>query len=205
MGMKRVYITSVPLQGTGGLEKGVYQPCGFELGVNVETSFPIITVLAQEERNREDVKVIALRTENGDAADNYAELLRQLAGQGIREDQVAPVSVAEDQRPDAGIRSLFRITGEIPEDSLVYADLTFGTKPMSIMILYAAAFIEKLKDAEVQGIYYGELPRRAGKADWERARLYDLTVYKYLSDVIDQLNGLNVSDPESALRELLDM
>lgn len=203
--MKRVYITSVPLQGRGGLEKGIYQPFDFAFKVNIETSFPIITVLAQEQTKQEDVKVIALRTENKDTADNFEEMLGQLKQIGILEEQVTSLLLPENQSSEAGVRSMLKIIEEIPDDSLVYADLTFGTKPMSIMILYAVTFIEKLKDAEVQGIYYGELPRSGGKADWGRARLYDLTVYKYMSDMIDQLHGLNVSEPETALKELLDM
>lgn len=203
--MKRVYITSVPLQGRGGLEKGIYQPFDFTFKVNIETSFPIITVLAQEQTKQEDVKVIALRTENKDTEDNFEEMLGQLKQIGILEEQVTSLLLPENQSSEAGVRSMLKIIEEIPDDSLVYADLTFGTKPMSIMILYAVTFIEKLKDAEVQGIYYGELPRSGGKADWGRARLYDLTVYKYMSDMIDQLHGLNVSEPETALKELLDM
>ena len=203
--MKRIYITSVPLQGRGGLEKGIYQPFDFTFKVNIETSFPIITVLAQEQTKQEDVKVIALRTENKDTEDNFEEMLGQLKQIGILEEQVTSLLLPENQSSEAGVRSMLKIIEEIPDDSLVYADLTFGTKPMSIMILYAVTFIEKLKDAEVQGIYYGELPRSGGKADWGRARLYDLTVYKYMSDMIDQLHGLNVSEPETALKELLDM
>ena len=203
--MKRVYITSVPLQGRGGLEKGIYQPFDFTFKVNIETSFPIITVLAQEQTKQEDVKVIALRTENKDTEDNFEEMLGQLKQIGILEEQVTSLLLPENQSSEAGVRSMLKIIEEIPDDSLVYADLTFGTKPMSIMILYSVTFIEKLKDAEVQGIYYGELPRSGGKADWGRARLYDLTVYKYMSDMIDQLHGLNVSEPETALKELLDM
>ena len=203
--MKRVYITSVPLQGRGGLEKGIYQPFDFTFKVDIETSFPIITVLAQEQTKKEDVKVIALRTENNDTADNFEEMLGQLKQIGIVEEQVTSLLLPENQSSEAGVRNMLKIIEEIPDDSLVYADLTFGTKPMSIMILYAVTFIEKLKDAEVQGIYYGELPRSGGRSDWGRARLYDLTVYKYMSDMIDQLHGLNVSEPETALKELLDM
>lgn len=203
--MKRIYITSVPLQGRGGLEKGIYQPFDFTFKVDIETSFPIITVLAQEQTKKEDVKVIALRTENNDTADNFEEMLGQLKQIGIVEEQVTSLLLPENQSSEAGVRNMLKIIEEIPDDSLVYADLTFGTKPMSIMILYAVTFIEKLKDAEVQGIYYGELPRSGGRADWGRARLYDLTVYKYMSDMIDQLHGLNVSEPETALKELLDM
>ena len=40
---------------------------------------------------------------------------------------------------------------------------------------------------------------------WERAKLYDLTTFKYLADVIEQLNALQVSNPRAALQKLIDM
>ena len=67
------------------------------------------------------------------------------------------------------------------------------------------SFIEKIKDAEVNGIYYGELPRKNRVSDWERAKLYDLTAFKHLSDVIEQLKGLEVPDIRAALKTLIDM
>ena len=76
--MKRTYITAISLQGFGGLEKGVYQPDGFQLSKNVETSFPIIPVIASTMVDSENVKIIALRTENQDVKDNYEEFVNAL-------------------------------------------------------------------------------------------------------------------------------
>lgn len=203
--MVRTFVTAIPLQGKKGLEKGIYMPDGFELSENIETSFPIIPIIKEYMRNVEDVKIIALRTENNDVKDNYNVFLKELEELNISEGQVVSVSVEENQNKAIGFATLMRIIDEIPEDSLVYGDITFGTKPMSAVILYAMSFIEKLKDTEVTGIYYGELPRDDGNAIWERAKIYDLTAFKYLSDMIEQLNGLEVSEPRTVLKTLIDM
>lgn len=203
--MDRIFITAISLQGRGDLEKGLYQPDGFQLQKNRATSFPIIPVIAEHLSQMKNIKIIALRTENDDVKDNYKEFLVELGELGIKEEQVTPIPVEENQSKRIGFSTLMRIIDEIPEDSVVYADITYGTKPMSAVILYATGFIEKLKDAEVEGIFYGELPRRAGKAMWNRAKLYDLTTFKYLADVIEQLNALQVSNPRAALQKLIDM
>lgn len=203
--MKRTYITAISLQGRGGLEKGTYQPDKFELYKNMETSFPIIPIIASTMGNVEDVKIIVLRTNNNDVKDNYEAFLTELEGLGLMEKNVAEIAVEENQNKTIGLTTLVHILDEIPEDSLVYADITFGTKPMSAIILYAMNCIEILKDTEVEGIFYGELPREGGMSQWNRAKLYDLTVYKYLSDVIEQLKGFEVSEPIQALRYLMDM
>ena len=203
--MNKVFITAISLQGGKGLEKGIYKPDGIEFSSNIETSFPIIPIIKEYMGRAEDVKVIAIRTENNDVKDNFEAFLAELAELKIQEDQVEAISIEENQNKTIGFSALMQIIDEIPEDSLVYADITYGTKPMSVIILYAMNFIEKLKDAEVAGIYYGELPRDKGVSKWEKAKLYDLTAFKYLSDVIEQLNGLAISDPRTALKNIIDM
>ena len=203
--MKRTYVTAISLQGKGGLEKGVYQPNGFSLDKNIETSFPIIPVIASTMGRIEDVEILVLRTENNDVRDNYDALLSELEVLGLSQKNVTEILVEENQSKSIGLSTLVQILENIPEDSLVYADITFGTKPMSAMILSAMNCIENVKDTEVEGIFYGELPREAGKSDWKKAKLYDLTAYKYLTDMIEQLKGLEVSNPTSALKTLLDM
>lgn len=203
--MKQTFITAISLQGAKGLEKGLYQPDGFFLEENIETSFPIIPIIKEQMRKKENAQIIVLRTENNDVKDNYQAFLSEVNDLGIDEAQVTPISIVENQSKAMGIATLIRIIDAIPEDSLVFADITFGTKPMSAIILYAMNFIEKLKDAEVDGIYYGELPREKGVSVWERAKLYDLTAFKYLQGVIESLNGLEVSDPTSVLKRLIEV
>lgn len=203
--MKRTYVTAISLQGRNGLEKGIYQPDGFKLSKNIETSFPIMPVIASTMANIEDIRIIVLRTENNDVKDNYEAFLEELQELGISKENVTEISIEENQNKVIGLTTLVHILEAISEDSLVYADITYGTKPMSAIILYAMNCIENLKDTEVEGVFYGELPREGGKSNWERAKLYDLTAYKYLADVIEQLKVFEISDPTTALKTLMDM
>lgn len=203
--MLKIYITAIPLQGRGGLEKGIYMPQGFALENNRETSFPIIPVIAEEIERKDRIRIITLRTENTDTQDNYDALIRELAETGVEETQIIPITIPEDQSRETGADTLMRIMDAVPDDSLVYADITFGTKPLSIMIMYAAILAEKLKDTEVEGIFYGELPRTGGRARWEDAKLYDLTIYKRILDVAEDMSMLELNDPADALKRLLDM
>lgn len=205
--MIKTFITSISLQARGDLTSIFYNPQGsLELKKNLETSFPIIPVIASEMENTEDIKIIAIRTVNNDTKDNYEVFLNEIKNLGISTEKVTQIAVVENQSKTIGVNMLMDILKAIPTDSLVYADITFGTKPMSSILLYAMSYIEKLnKDVEVEGIYYGELPRENGKPVYERAALYDLTAYKYLSDVIEELNHLQVKDPLTALEKLLEM
>lgn len=203
--MIKTFITAISLQGFGDLEKGIYEPDGFSLHNNRETSFPIIPIIAENMDNPENVKIIALRTENNDAKDNFRAFISQLSELGITEKQVVPIPHEENQSKAVGLTAFMRIIDEIPDESLVYADITYGTKPMAAIILYTMGFIEKVNRSETGGIYYGELPREKGKSDWNKAKLCDLTVFQYLSDVMDQMKALEVSNPREALKKLIGM
>lgn len=202
--MYRIFVTAISLQGKGRLLKMVYQPKDFSLEKNLETSFPIVPIIANQVDKGEEIKVIAIRTDNIDTPDNYEILVEELAQLGVGREQITEISVAENQNRETGRELLLHILEAIPNDSLVYGDITFGTKPMSAILLYALSFIEKVKDTEVQGIYYGEVPREGGVPVYEKAALYDLTHLKCLGDVIDQLYYMDVSDPLASLRKLLN-
>lgn len=82
---------------------------------------------------------------------------------------------------------LLRLMNILSDDSLIYADITYNTKPMSAMILYVMQYIEKVKDVEVCGIYYGEILREKSIIIPDQAKIYILTPFKYLNDVMEQL------------------
>ena len=199
--MKKTYITNISLQAKGDLLKLLYEPQGFCLRNNRKTSFPIIPVIADHQEKGDEVKVLAVRPDNADTPDNYAAFLSELSALGIQEDQVKVISVAENQSHSVSIDLLLRILEEVPEETLIYGDITFGTKPMSAILLYAMSFIEKIKNCQVDGIYYGEIRRQNGKA--LEAFIYDLTAFNLLGDVIDQMKGLGIQEIQGALRKLM--
>ena len=102
-----------------------------------------------------------------------------------------------------GIKLLLQLLDAIPDDTLVYSDITYNTKPMSAMVLCAMNLVEKVKDAEVAGIYYGEIPRIGGKAVPEKAALCDITQFKTLLDITNYMEQLEIADIRSALEYLL--
>lgn len=199
--MRKVYITNIPLQGRGKLLKVLYRPRGTELKHNRETSFPIIPVIQEHREEGDETTVLAVRSNNKDTPDNYAAFLEELAALGIGGDQVEEISVEENQSESVSLALMMKILEEIPDDSIIYADISFGTKPMSAILLYAMSFVEKMKNCEVDGIYYGEIQRRDGKvAD---TGFYDLTMFKLLGNVIDQMKNLGISDMQAALNKLI--
>lgn len=204
--MKRVFVTSISLQGRGDLKKVVYHPVDFSLKKEMKTSFPIISIIAREidNTNIENIEVIAIRAEHNDTRDNFQVFLEELRELGIKEDQVVEHVITGNQGKKDSIRMLLTLLDIISDDSIVFGDITYNTKPMSAMILYAMQLVEKMKDVEVEGIFYGEIPRTGGVSDDENAKLYDLTSFKYLLDVVLELESLGVSDIRQTIERMVE-
>lgn len=196
--MKKMYITNISLQGKGELLKFLYEPSDFEMKNNRETSFPIIPVIASRQEKGDEIKVLAIRSNHAGTPDNYAVFLQELNTLGISEEQVKEINIEENQGSSENLKLLMTVLEEIPEESLVYGDITYGTKPMAAILLYAMSFAEKMRKCEVDGIYYGEI-RREDKIV-TGALLYDLTALKLLGDLIDEMKDMGIH----GMREVID-
>jgi len=198
--MYRTFITSISLQHQ--LDKHIYEPRNFELVGNVETAFPIIPIIKEFMERPDNVRIITIRTENSDTTENYNKLVEELADLGINEDQVKKVVLTEDQM-EVEAKALMSIVDAIDEDSIAYADITYGTKPMSAAILYSMSVVEYLKDVETGGIYYGEIQRKEGKA--VSSYLYETTCCKRIMDFLVSIDKLGIDKRREALKTIFNL
>ncbi|MDO4489836.1 MAG: TM1812 family CRISPR-associated protein [Lachnospiraceae bacterium] len=202
--MNRTFITSISIQPTGMLKRVLYQPMEFQLTKNRETSFPILPIIAEYmEGNPEENTIIAIIPDNVNAMENYSIFKEELARLGISKKQILEIDCAKNQGKRGSITMLLELLEKIPEDSCIYTDITYNTKTMSAMVIYAMQFIEKIKNTEVEGIYYGELTRdREGKPTG--MFLYDITIFKHFSDIFEQLQILGATDITGSLKKLIE-
>ena len=150
-----------------------------------------------------EVCVIAILPEGKDAAENFQTFKNELQEIGLTDENVIGLSLEGKSNGKNGIKLLLQLLDAIPDDTLVYSDITYNTKPMTAMVLCAMNLVEKVKDAEVAGIYYGEIPRIGGKAVPEKAALCDITQFKTLLDITNYMEQLEIEDIRSALEYLL--
>lgn len=202
--MKKTFISAISLQAARNLKKFTYHPDGFELNNNRETSFPIVPIIAEHMgEQKADVCVIAILPEGNGAAENFETFKNELWEMGLTDENVKELSLKGKSNGRNGIELLLQILDAIPDDTLIYSDITYNTKPMSAMVLCAMNLVEKVKDCEVVGIYYGEIPRSNGKAEPEKAALCDITQFKSVLDITNYMEQLEIKDIRSALGYLL--
>ena len=196
--MLKTYITTVPLQGK--LDPMLYQR--ERAGAPTATCFPIVQVIRDTLEPGDTVRLLAIRQENADTARNYQRLLEELAQLGITEEQVEPVPLPEDQRPETLIGLCRELVDALPQVTRVYACITYGSKSIPVVTLTALTCAEATHtELEVGGVYYGEVKRENGKV--VGARLYEMSALYQLAGLVGTMRDSKTA--EEVFRQLIWM
>lgn len=196
--MLKTYITTVPLQGK--LDPMLYQRERAE--APTATCFPIVQVMRDTLEPGDTVRLLAIRQENADTARNYQRLLEELAQLGIAKEQVEPVPLPEDQRPETLIGLCRDLVDALPQVTRVYACITYGSKSIPVVTLTALSCAEATHtELEVGGVYYGEVKREKGKV--VGARLYEMAALYQLAGLVGTMRDSKTA--EEVFRQLIWM
>ena len=196
--MLKTYITTVPLQGK--LDPMLYQR--ERAGAPTATCFPIVQVMRDTLEPGDTVRLLAIRQENADTARNYQRLLEELAQLGITEEQVEPVPLPEDQRPETLIGLCRELVDALPQVTRGYACITYGSKSIPVVTLTALTCAEATHtELEVGGVYYGEVRRENGKV--VGARLYEMSALYQLAGLVGTMRDSKTA--EEVFRQLIWM
>ena len=196
--MLKTYITTVPLQGK--LDPMLYQRERAE--APTATCFPIVQVIRDTLEPGDTVRLLAIRQENVDTARNYQRLLEELAQLGIAKEQVEPVPLPEDQRPETLIGLCRDLVDALPQVTRVYACITYGSKSIPVVTLTALSCAEATHtELEVGGVYYGEVKRENGKV--VGARLYEMAALYQLAGLVGTMRDSKTA--EEVFRQLIWM
>ena len=196
--MLKTYITTVPLQGK--LDPMLYQRERAE--APTATCYPIVQVMRDTLEPGDTVRLLAIRQENADTARNYQRLLEELAQLGIAKEQVEPVPLPEDQRPETLIGLCRDLVDALPQVTRVYACITYGSKSIPVVTLTALTCAEATHtELEVGGVYYGEVRRENGKV--VGARLYEMSALYQLAGLVGTMRDSKTA--EEVFRQLIWM
>ena len=123
--MKRIYVTTIPLQGRLDLTKNTYRSSANS--GDIETRFPILQVLHNTLQEGDDFHIIAIRSVNGDTQRNFGYLKEELQAMGFTEDHIRELPMPDEQDCSTLIRLCRDLCDVLPEKGIAYMDITYGT------------------------------------------------------------------------------
>jgi hypothetical protein len=171
---------------------------------NGEVIFPINGVLASTLKKGEEVKIVLLKKEDiaGNSGKNTGEFMSELdkinANIGAKIEYKI-LSTPHDESREVQEKLLKEMVNELVMGVEVYADITYGTKSLPIIVFSVLNFAEKFFKAEIKNIVYG-------KVDFDKdnkpvnPELFDMTALFYLNSIA---NTIECKDGEAA-KKLLD-
>jgi hypothetical protein len=168
-----------------------------------EVIFPINGVLARTLKKNDDVKIVLLKKKDiGSNSDkNTGEYKKELdkinsiLGAKI---EYKILSAPHDESRETQEKLFKEILGELDEGAAVYADITYGTKSLPIIVFSALNFAQRFFKADIKNIVYG-------KVDFDKdnkpcnPELFDMSALFFLNCIV---NTIECADGNSAIKIL---
>ena len=208
--MKRIYLTSIPLDSNFPLEGAPFHPVNFTSQYNKDTVlFPIVPIISDTLEPGEEGIVLAIHQANAPESENWEKFQAELGALG--KDNLTVVDPKFEERQDKDLLvSLFEtITDQLQDDACYYADITFGTKTYPMVMMSALSYAENiLENCTIKGLYYQEVRREynkeLGRSVNREANLYDVTSIYLMNSIIGTVAGAPAAERKKLIHLLLN-
>lgn len=180
-----------------------------------EVIFPVNSVLAKCMKKGEKVKVVLLSKVDleGNSAINAGIFQKELndINRKIGADiEYVTLATPFEETKDIHETLLRDMIKKLENDAEIIGDVTYGPKPLPIIMFSVMNFAEKFFKAKIKSIVYGKVNfiddgSGTGKTKPFNPILYDITPLYYLNSVTNAMEYKNSEDALKALDTLLEI
>lgn len=196
------YYTTIPQQPVpDGLKLTAYKNPGDSPLLNYgETRFPIAAVIANSAKKGEAIRVYGVKPAHANTGHWEKELKKELDGLaekvGFTFDLI-PLEIPMSETVETHLALFKQLIDTTADDDRIYADITFGTKPIPIVMLMFMNYAYKYRrNTMIESIVYGQRNNLTGEA-----ALYDVSALFYMNSTVNRLD--QVSDPANFIEMML--
>lgn len=206
--MKKIIFCDIPMK--KNMNAMVYANIGnTNFNYSKEVMFPINAILAESLKKDDEVRVILLRTKDkaGNSGRNSGLFMQEL--DEINSEIGAKISYETldsefKETKDIHEKRLQDMLDKIEEHTEIYADITYGPKPLPMILMCVISFAEKFLNCDVKSVVYG-------KVDFDdnnkpcNPELYDVTSLYYLNNLTSSMVADNGKDARQSLNEFFSL
>ncbi len=198
--MKKFIATS-PFQEK--LSKYKYASDNPKLFYDCETSYPIIPVIANSAEEGEKVKILSI-VADFDAAkrneDGFKQELENLSKAKNFSYEIQELLIPFEESTDKNIELFGNLIESISDGDELNADITYGSKLMSVVTMMSLNYGYKLrKDVSIGHLVYGEVKWKEGIA-----RIHDASALFFMNTTVFNLAQSHIEDPVKVIRYMLE-
>lgn len=212
--MKKIVFSNLPMKKE--LNKFKYSVDGNDtIEYGGEVIFPVNSVLARTMKKSDKIKVVLLSKDDieGNSAINAGIFQKELnninRSIGADIEYITLATPFEETR--AVHETLLRdMVDKLENGAEIIGDVTYGPKPLPIIMFAVMNFAEKFFSAKIKNIVYGKVDfvddgSGIGKTKPVNPVLYDLTPLYYLNSVTNAMEYKTSEEAVKALDVLLDL
>ena len=200
--MKKIIFCDIPMKNQ--LDSMVYAGSG---NANISYSEPVVfsinAILAENLKKNDEVKVILLRTldKDGNSDKNSSLFMKELdsinskIGAKITYETLDSEFKETKDNHEARLKA---ILDKVEENSQLYADITFGQKPLPMILMCVLSFAEKFLNCDIKSVVYGKVNFDENNKPTS-PELYDVTSLYYLNNLT---NSMVAADGKEARKNL---
>lgn len=206
--MKKIIFCDIPMK--KNMSAMVYAGTG---NTNCTYSKPVMfainAVLADSLQKNDEVRVVLLRTldKAGNSGKNSGLFMQEL--DAINDEIGARITYETldsefKETKDIHETRLKEMLDKIEENTEIYADITYGPKPLPMILMCVISFAEKFLNCDVKSVVYG-------KVDFDdnnkpcNPELYDVTSLYYLNNLTSSMVADNGKDARQSLDEFFSL
>lgn len=198
--MKKIVFVTVPLKGK--MEKRKYPVDGNALIESVDPIYYAVNpAVASKLKEDDELKVILLETKGGENAgmENARLFIEELTAMNKVGAKICKEIIPNAFDPSkTNFQFMFKtLIKEIEVGAEIYADVTFGPKPLAFLVMNVIQFAEKFFECSVGNIVYSKVEFKDNKVIEGSEMIYDITPLYLLSSFT---NTIEVSSGEKAVK-----
>ncbi|MBE6741093.1 MAG: hypothetical protein E7570_02210 [Ruminococcaceae bacterium] len=201
----KIFITTIPpMQKPEFLTDSIYIAANNEkLDTDICTCFPVLPLVKGYSKKGEKVELIVVFTDD-DACPNckvhYAKFLEHAKKYLSDIDySIKEIKITYDETVEAHLNTFMRIIEEINEGDTVFADISYGTKPLPIIEIMALNYCLRIKkNTVVECLAYGSKDFNTNEI-----KIYDVTSLLYMDEIINNVGQADIDNPTEFLKSLM--
>ena len=205
--MKKIIFCCMPMKDQSEVYAMHYKVAGNStIEYEGAVRFPVNAVLARTLKEADEVKIVLLKKDdergNGDKNIELFKAELNAINNKIGADSAYKVIETPFDETNGIQEKLYRaMVGELEDDAQIMGDITYGPKPLPMVMLSVFRFAEKFFGADIKNIIYGKVNFITGESMPRNPVIYDITALYYLNAVTEEIEA----DSSAEAVKLLDL
>lgn len=212
--MKKIVFVDIPMRELNDNSKQCYAKTGnTNCKYEGKIHFPINAVLADKMKQDDEVKVVFLTTttQTDSSKENvkkFQEELNRINSEKKAKISYTIINSVFEETKNVHEKRIENMISVLEKDAEIYADITFGQKPIPMLLMCVLTFAEKFCNADIKKVIYGKVEfvkHDDGKSYPEKPELYDVTSLYYLNNLVGTMEASSCSEAQKSLKAFFNI